>query len=291
MSVRSEISVSKVAGGALASVAAAYLGSYLGVQGTFWGAGLTSVVITVGGTVSQSWLEQTRHKANAAAAKAVQVRPLKRGEAGGYSSDPAGPSEHGEQETRRFGPVGQGGWCWPGGESVVDDPDGEPPTQVLPAARQLAPQQPRHSSGRRWLVAGVSGVLMFGLCLLVVTSWEGVTGGTLAGGQGGTTIGHVVTSAARPHASPQAPAPTPASGPPSAGPPAVSSSASVPPSPEPSGQPEQATSSATSEPPEPSSSNAPTDTDSSDRVRPTTPGPTSTAPETGTRGPQSEDTP
>ena len=162
---KSEISAPQVAGGALASVTAAYLGSYLGVAGTFWGAGLTSVVITVGGTVYQRSLERTREKANVAAAKAALVRARKQWSPG-------------EEATRRIRPVGQSpGRHWPGGEPVVDDPA---PTRVV---------RPRR---RRWVTAGVSGVLMFVLCLLVVTSWEGVTGRPLSGGGGTTSLGRVL---------------------------------------------------------------------------------------------------
>src|SRR5690625_903510 len=65
-----DVSVPQVTGGALASVTAAALGSQLGVAGTFVGAGLTSVVITVGGAVYQRSLEHGQEKANEAARKA-----------------------------------------------------------------------------------------------------------------------------------------------------------------------------------------------------------------------------
>ena len=48
-----DVKPSQVVGGALASVTAAFLGSQLGVAGTIVGAGLTSVVITVGGASAQ----------------------------------------------------------------------------------------------------------------------------------------------------------------------------------------------------------------------------------------------
>ncbi|MCC5697382.1 hypothetical protein LH612_29960, partial [Klebsiella pneumoniae] len=47
------VSPTQVAGGAMASATAAYLGGQLGVAGTIIGASLTSVVITVGGSLYQ----------------------------------------------------------------------------------------------------------------------------------------------------------------------------------------------------------------------------------------------
>ena len=73
---KTEISGAQVTGTALASITAAYLGSHLGVAGTVFGAGLTSVVISVGGALYQRSLERTKEKlgkerANATAAMAA----------------------------------------------------------------------------------------------------------------------------------------------------------------------------------------------------------------------------
>ncbi len=73
-SLLSDISPAQVTGGALASVTAAFLGSRLGVAGTFIGAGLTSVVITVGGALYQRSLESGKEKAKVAASRAAERR-------------------------------------------------------------------------------------------------------------------------------------------------------------------------------------------------------------------------
>lgn len=69
-----DVSGAQVTGGALASVTAAFLGSQLGVAGTIVGAGLTSVIITVGGALYQRSLEISKDKAKVAANKAAERR-------------------------------------------------------------------------------------------------------------------------------------------------------------------------------------------------------------------------
>ncbi|MFD0485779.1 hypothetical protein ACFQ0O_00400 [Saccharopolyspora spinosporotrichia] len=72
-----DLSAANVCGTALASVTAAYLGSYLGAVGTMWGAALTSVVVTVGGKLYQRSLERTKEQAAAAKEKAALLRAKK----------------------------------------------------------------------------------------------------------------------------------------------------------------------------------------------------------------------
>lgn len=135
-----EVSPAQVAGGALASVTAAFLGSQLGVAGTFLGAGLTSVVITVGGAFYQRSLEATKQKADAAASKAALKRAKKQpwvtgetlashqeGEAGTRQLSTTGDTSVvvPEARTRQLRPLSNSalaGMHWPGGEQVVDDP-------------------------------------------------------------------------------------------------------------------------------------------------------------------------
>ncbi|GAB3282664.1 hypothetical protein [Parasphingorhabdus pacifica] len=102
-----DISGAQVAGGALASATAAFLGSQLGVMGTVWGAGLTSVVITVGGALYQRSLENTKKKANVAAAKAnaaAAKAALKRA----TRQTPAVPLKTPTQGIRVYDRTGQG---------------------------------------------------------------------------------------------------------------------------------------------------------------------------------------
>lgn len=56
----------------------------------------------------------------------------------------------------------------------------------------------------RWAALAATGALMFGLCMLVVTGFEGITGKPMSGGDGGTTVGSVFRSG------PQRPEPAPA---------------------------------------------------------------------------------
>lgn len=56
----------------------------------------------------------------------------------------------------------------------------------------------------RWAALAATGALMFGLCMLVVTGFEGITGKPMSGGDGGTTVGSVFRSG------PQRPDPAPA---------------------------------------------------------------------------------
>lgn len=119
---RLDVSVPQVAGGAMASVTAAYLGSYLGVAGTFWGAGLTSVVITVGGALYQRSLERTTDKANAAAAKAALKRAANKPFDGAVAPRAADPAQEATRMIRPMSSSPLSGMHWPGGEQVVAEP-------------------------------------------------------------------------------------------------------------------------------------------------------------------------
>lgn len=173
------VSPSQVAGGALASVTAAYLGSHLGVAGTFWGAGLSSVVISVGGAVYQRSLERTKEKATITAARAALARAkgqplhvaLPRPPAAkiGRDADTTMSAEEldrlrqarsrpeispvtdpASQATRKILPLPNAvrpGMHWPGGEHVVDDTtatDGGEPTVKI--RREDAPTESSRAS-------------------------------------------------------------------------------------------------------------------------------------------------
>lgn len=187
-----DISTPQVAGGALASVTAAFLGGQLGVAGTVGGAALTSVVITVGGALYQRSLESTKEKANVAAAKAALKRAKGR------------PLVSGDVEaTRRIDlnsvRPGDQGMHWPGGERVLDESAGDPDRTrriQLPhgAGQESPPETGRSTSSRRrirWAAVAVTSGLAFVLCMVIVTGFEGVTGRTLSGGEHGTTVGHI----------------------------------------------------------------------------------------------------
>ncbi|MBQ6640651.1 MAG: hypothetical protein IJH84_06415 [Saccharopolyspora sp.] len=240
-----ELSGAQVAGGALASVTAALLGSQLGVAGTVFGAGMTSVIITVGGALYQrslektkTKLENTKDKANAAAARAALKRATSIGAQGLTKLQPPRPpaqressasSPADEAATRKIRWYGSA-MHWPGGEEVVDDPNatrridaqavadgatarsegvGADPaesTRHEPApsgeTEVVSPPAPRR--GLRWGVLAVTSGLAFVLAMVVITGWEGITGKTLSGDQG-TSIGRVVRPGPPPE--PQEPAP------------------------------------------------------------------------------------
>ncbi|QUG99855.1 hypothetical protein HUO13_02695 [Saccharopolyspora erythraea] len=133
-----DLSAANVGGTALASVTAAYLGSYLGAAGTMWGAALTSVVVTVGGKLYQRSLERTKEQAAVAKEKAALLRAKKttslaqqslrfdgeEGERGTAKLQQPEVPDGAEQRTRFIEPLspGHSGMHWPGGEQVVEDP-------------------------------------------------------------------------------------------------------------------------------------------------------------------------
>ncbi|MFD0492345.1 hypothetical protein ACFQ0O_40760 [Saccharopolyspora spinosporotrichia] len=143
-----DLSAANVCGTALASVTAAYLGSYLGAVGTMWGAALTSVVVTVGGKLYQRLLERTKEQAAAAKEKAALLRAKKttafaqqslrfdaEGEDGTTKLQQPEAPNGAEQRTRFIEPLspGHSGMHWPGGEQVVEDPNA---TRQVGAAEQ-----------------------------------------------------------------------------------------------------------------------------------------------------------
>ncbi|MEV0697329.1 hypothetical protein AB0I53_05340 [Saccharopolyspora sp. NPDC050389] len=194
-----DVSPTQVAGAALASVTAAFLGSRLGVAGTLIGAALTSVVITVGGALYQRSFDSAKEKAVHAAAKA-SVMKLRRTTVARYVSKKDEPVE----ATRRIRLTP--GMHWPGGETVVDEDrtvkvdadaatrmlnvaEAGQATEVVAAAKPAADRRKRHV---RWAMVAASCAAVFALSMLVVTGFEGVTGKPLSGGDGGTTLGQVL---------------------------------------------------------------------------------------------------
>jgi hypothetical protein len=74
-----DVKLTQVLATALAAVTAAFLGSRLGVAGTVTGAGVASVVSTLGGAIYQNYLERTS-RGVAKVAKVAKVRTARRGE-------------------------------------------------------------------------------------------------------------------------------------------------------------------------------------------------------------------
>jgi hypothetical protein len=160
MSERQEgIRFSQVLAGALAAVTAALIGSTMGVAGTVVGAGLASVISTVGGTLYLRSIQRTKESVRTVRAKVV-------GRSGGATvlvstEDPEDPAEEAEP-----------------GEEIEAEPstDDRPPTEK----RRL-----------RWAVLAVTTLAAFALGMLAVTGVEWLRGESLSG-DGATTFGSIV---------------------------------------------------------------------------------------------------
>jgi hypothetical protein len=145
------VRMSQVLAGALAAVTAALLGSTMGVAGTVVGAGLASIVSTVGGALYLRSIQRTRDGVRTVRAKVV-------GRAGGTTvlvtpEDPPAP-----------------------GEEVAAEPVTTPP----PSSRRL-----------KWPTLVAGSVLAFTLGMLAITGVEWIRGESLSGGSGTTFSGIV----------------------------------------------------------------------------------------------------
>ncbi|HEX6357986.1 hypothetical protein [Actinophytocola sp.] len=154
------VRLSQIFAGALAAVTAALIGSTMGVGGTVLGAGLASVISTVGGTVYLRSIRRTTESVRTVHAKVV-------GKSGGStvlvtSEDPDAA---------------------PGAEVEADTSD--EPTPEEPADR------PPTATRRRWAVLAASTLAAFALGMVVVTGVEWLRGESLSGSEG-TTFSSIV---------------------------------------------------------------------------------------------------
>lgn len=155
----------QVIAAALAAVLAAFLGSTLGVYGTVLGAGVFSVVFTVGSELFLRSLDRTRKAARAL-------------------SDVKGrfPGRHAGSERGRDSEL----------------PLSEQPTQpAVPEPDTGAEsQEQEEGSGKQWwkrrwpLILGTSAIA-FVIGMVLITGYEGVTGKSLSG-EGATTVTRIV---------------------------------------------------------------------------------------------------
>ncbi|AIJ26545.1 hypothetical protein [Amycolatopsis methanolica] len=214
---KSGLSPAQVVASALAAVTAAFLGSTLGVAGTVIGAGVASIVTTVGSEIYLRSLRSTRAAARKTAellavaetrqqTKVVppavaprSTHPLVRHQQNGAAQrrpatqltemptrvvHPITPPLSGT--TRRMPVAGQGGSG--GGEKTVFIP--KPVDQ--PVEEEAAPPagaKPWWKS--RWTLAVATSVVAFVVGMLAITGFEAATGSTVSGGTG-TTLGRVV---------------------------------------------------------------------------------------------------
>jgi hypothetical protein len=190
---------------ALAAVTAAFLGSTLGVAGTIAGAGIASLVTTIGSEVYLRSLRKTREAARRT--KRILAAPPDtrlRQETRALEPPPPPPNPLIRPETVR-----------PGEQTVHlpvpgrDEPStGEPTVFRSPSTDTPTVLRSPHGNPRsektwwksRWALAAGGSVVAFVVGMLAVTGFESLTGHALSGGTG-TTVGRIVQG-------PPPPAPT-----------------------------------------------------------------------------------
>lgn len=172
------IRMSQVLAGALAAVTAALIGSTMGVAGTVVGAGLASVISTVGGAVYLRSIQRTSESVKTVKAKVV-------GRSGGATVLVAedGPAT-GEVVEADTAPSRQ----------TSDD---QPLSEEAPGDQTSDDRPPVVRRRLRWPVVLVTSVAAFALGMLVITGVEWLHGESLSGGTG-TTFGSIV----EPHQNP-----------------------------------------------------------------------------------------
>lgn len=149
------IRFSQVLAGALAAVTAAVLGSTMGVAGTVVGAGLASIVTTLGGALYLRSIQRTKQGVRSVRNKVVT-------RAGGTTVTLI---EEGPE---------------PGSDEHTDD-------------EHTDEEQPQATRRVRWPTVVVGSVLAFVLGMMAVTGVEWLRGEQLSGGEG-TTVGGIVRS-------------------------------------------------------------------------------------------------
>ncbi|GGM43965.1 hypothetical protein GCM10012275_13730 [Longimycelium tulufanense] len=228
-----QIKTTQVVAGGLAALTAGWLGATLGTYGTVLGAGLASVITTVGSALYQHSLERARDAAKdaAKAAKVVAAkiprRPGERASVGTIPARPGWPDPEATQMVRSPGPDDATQVVRPVGDPdatrVVRLPADADATQVVRVPGTAGPsngpngtpdtaagvEEPGTESWRDWLkkrwvrVAGVS-LLGFALGMAAVTGVELLRGESLSGTEGTTVtdLWHPQPPAPRNHQQP-----------------------------------------------------------------------------------------
>ncbi|NIH78243.1 hypothetical protein [Amycolatopsis viridis] len=216
---KSGLSPAQVVASALAAVTAAFLGSTLGVAGTVIGAGIASVVTTVGSEIYLRSLRRTRAAARRTAellavaetrqqtnvvppvAAPRSTHPLIRHQQQNGTTQrrpaaqltdvqrtrvvhPVAPPPLGGP-TRRMPVAGQGGSARGERTVFIPKPVDPPATEEAPASGKKAWWK------TRWALAAATSVVAFVVGMLAITGFETATGSTVSGGTG-TTLGRVV---------------------------------------------------------------------------------------------------
>jgi len=237
------LSPAQVMASALAAVTAAFLGSTLGVAGTVIGAGVASVVTTVGSELYLRSLRRTRmaakktaellavaetrqrtkvvppsgaprsthplirHQQNAAAQRrqATQLTEVQRPGARWQSPQHA-DQQPDQQRTRIVHPVAP---PLSGATRRIPQPSRDDEKTVFFGKPVPEQEEPPAEAGKpwwknRWTLIGATSVAAFIVGMLVITGFEAATGSTVSGGEG-TTLGRVVGGGSGGHVEPTTP--------------------------------------------------------------------------------------
>jgi hypothetical protein len=172
------IRISQVLAGAMAAVTAALIGSTMGVAGTVVGAGLASVISTVGGALYLRSIERTRESVR------TVVKAKVVGRSGGatvlVSDEKPATGEVVEADTESED----------AGERSADEPE-EKPAENAEDGQTSDDRPPVTRRRLRWPVLVVTSIAAFALGMLVITGVEWLRGEPLSGGSG-TTFDSIV---------------------------------------------------------------------------------------------------
>ncbi|EIF00690.1 hypothetical protein [Saccharomonospora glauca] len=169
-SEKSGLSPAQVVAAALAAVVAAFLCSTLGVYGTVVGAGLLSVVTTVGSELFMRSLERTK--------KAARMMTGRRGRGARHGAEM-------DPDRTVYLPA-------PTQQQLDEYLAAMERTRVLASSGAVENARARRQWWRRrGPVLAATSALAFVICMLVVTGYEGVTGKALSG-DGSTTVSSIV---------------------------------------------------------------------------------------------------
>ncbi|MEV7416103.1 hypothetical protein [Streptomyces sp. NPDC089919] len=170
-----------MAGSSLATIAAAYLASKMGVYGTILGAGVVSVVATAGGPVIQHFFKRTgetiREGGEAVRPKARQVRT------------PPAPAPGPYEDATRILPAADRTQLLPAADPDrtrllrAVDPTGRPPV----AGEDFGAASTHGTRVRGWRAKALAAALVFGVSMGGIAVYEQVSGNTST--FGGVTTG------------------------------------------------------------------------------------------------------
>ncbi|MFD2417471.1 hypothetical protein [Amycolatopsis pigmentata] len=185
----------QVCASALAAVTAAFLGSTLGVAGTIAGAGVASVITTIGSEVYLRSLRRTREAARKTRMILAGPDTRLRQETRLLEPPPPPPNPlvrpdapRPDDETVYLPRPGQGG-ASSEEPTVFLSPSTGDPTAVSSPSGAVRPKKPWGAS--RWMLAAGLSVVAFAVGILAITGFEALTGHAVSGGTG-TTVGQLI---------------------------------------------------------------------------------------------------